>query len=91
MTKPFMTAVVTLCLLLAGCTGPETVAPWSPHGEPIDSVQVDDFTLTTSEGEPWNYAEEAANTTLAVAFLFTNCLDICPVVTHNMKLSLIHI
>lgn len=85
MTKTLVTAAVTLCLLLAGCTGPETVASWAPHGEPIDSVQVDDFTLTTSEGTSWNYAAEAANTTLAVAFLFTNCLDICPVVTHNMK------
>ena len=43
------------------------------------------FTLTTSEGTSWTYSEEAANTTLAIAFLFTNCLDICPIVTHNMK------
>ena len=85
MTKSLMTVAVTLCLLLAGCTGPDIAAPWAPHGDPIDSVQVNDFTLTTSEGEPWNYAEQATNTTLVVAFLFTNCLDICPVVTHNMK------
>lgn len=85
MTRACLAVAVTFCLVLTGCTGPDIAAPWTPHGDPIDSVLVNDFTLTTSEGEPWNYAEEAANTTLVVAFLFTNCLDICPVVTHNMK------
>ena len=51
----------------------------------LDSIKVVDFTLTASENEPWNYSEEATNTTLVVAFLFTNCIDICPIVTHNMK------
>ena len=72
-------------LLLAGCTSPGELDRWTPHGEAIESVRVQDFTLTTSEGTPWTYSEEAANTTLAIAFLFTNCIDICPIVTHNMK------
>ncbi len=72
-------------LLLAGCTSPGELDRWTPHGEVIDSVRVQDFTLTTSEGTSWTYSEEAANTTLAIAFLFTNCIDICPIVTHNMK------
>ena len=83
--KHQLTAIALACtLLLAGCTSPESEA-WSPHGEAIDSVSVEDFTLLTSENTPWTYSEEAANTTLAVAFLFTNCLDICPVVTYNMN------
>ena len=72
-------------LLLAGCTSPGELDRWTPHGEAIESVRVQDFTLTTSEGIPWTYSEEATNTTLAIAFLFTNCIDICPIVTHNMK------
>ena len=71
-------------MLLAGCFSPEAVDRWSPHGEEIDYVRVSDFTLTSSEGESWTYSQEAANTTLAIAFLFTNCLDICPIVTYNM-------
>ena len=71
-------------LLLAGCTSPGDVERWTPHGEPLESVKVLDFTLTSSEGTNWTYSEEAANTTLVIAFLFTNCLDICPIVTHNM-------
>ncbi len=71
-------------LLLAGCVAPD--APrWEPNGEFIDSVKVSDFTLQTSEDTPWTYSENASNTTLAIAFLFTNCIDICPIVTHNMK------
>ena len=72
-------------LLLAGCTVPGESDNWTPHGEPLENVKVQDFTLTSSEGTAWTYSEEAANTTLAIAFLFTNCLDICPIVTHNMK------
>ncbi|MGB1499326.1 MAG: SCO family protein [Poseidonia sp.] len=72
-------------LLLAGCTVPGESDNWTPHGEPLENVKVQDFTLTSSEGTAWTYSEEATNTTLAIAFLFTNCLDICPIVTHNMK------
>ena len=71
-------------MLLAGCFSPGEVDRWSPHGEEIDYVRVNDFTLTSSEGESWTYSEEAVNTTLAIAFLFTNCIDICPIVTYNM-------
>jgi protein SCO1/2 len=72
-------------LFLAGCFSPADIDRWEPRGEAIESIKVQDFTLTTSEGTSWTYSEEAANTTLAIAFLFTNCLDICPIVTHNMK------
>lgn len=72
-------------LLLAGCTVPGESDNWTPHGEPLENVKVQDFTLTSSEGTAWTYSQEATNTTLAIAFLFTNCLDICPIVTHNMK------
>ena len=51
----------------------------------IDSVKVQDFTLTASEGTSWTYSEHGVNTTLVIAFLFTSCIDICPIVTHNMK------
>ena len=81
------TTVFLMCtsLLLAGCMSPGELDTWTPHGEPLEGVKVLDFTLTSSEGTDWTYSEEAANTTLAIAFLFTNCLDICPIVTHNMK------
>jgi len=72
-------------LVLAGCTVPGESDNWTPHGESLENVKVQDFTLTSSEGTSWTFSEEATNTTLAIAFLFTNCLDVCPIVTHNMK------
>lgn len=77
--------LIIVQLMLAGCTSPEQIAEWSPHGDKLERVKIQDFTLTSSENTSWTYSEQAANTTLVVAFLFTNCLDVCPVVTHNMK------
>jgi len=77
--------LVVATLFLSGCLGPQVEAEWTPHGDVLSGAVVSDFTLTSSENTSWTYSEEAANTTLVVAFLFTNCLDICPVVTHNMK------
>ena len=77
--------VLVFILLVAGCTTPAQEEVWNPHGDPLTNVKASDFTLLTSENESWTYSEQAANTTLVVAFLFTNCLDVCPVVTHNMR------
>jgi len=85
MKAPALAFSMTLLLSLAGCLGPEMTSAWEPHGDELDLVKVKDFTLTSSENETWTYSEEASNTTLVVAFLFTNCPDICPIVTHNMK------
>ena len=84
MRTPILSLLMCASMLLAGCFSPGEVDRWPPHGEEIDYVRVNDFTLTSSEGESWTYSEEAANTTLAIAFLFTNCIDICPIVTYNM-------
>ena len=84
MRTPILSLLMCASMLLAGCFSPGEVDRWAPHGEEIDYVRVNDFTLTSSEGESWTYSEEAANTTLAIAFLFTNCIDICPIVTYNM-------
>lgn len=86
MQRSVNAALMTFLLLLAGCTSSEGLGvQWQPNGEAIDSVPVNDFTLLTSENTTWTFSEHAANTTTVVAFLFTNCLDICPVVTYNMK------
>ena len=85
MKNTILTLLLCLILLLAGCTSPDQVSEWDPNGVIIEAEFVNDFTLTTSENTPWTFSEEAQNTTVVVAFLFTNCIDICPIVTHNMK------
>ena len=82
---PRFFSLLICTLFLAGCLSPAEIDRWTPKGEMIDSVKVQDFTLTASEGTSWTYSEHGVNTTLVIAFLFTNCIDICPIVTHNMK------
>ena len=68
--KVAMAALLSLTLLSAGCTGVESVTPFF-HGEDITpSIAVEDFTLIDSMGQD---------------FLFTNCIDICPIVTENLR------
>ena len=76
MLRKITALLMCTLLLFAGCTSPGDVERWTPHGESLGSVKVKDFTLTSSEGTDWTYSEEGANTTLVIAFLFTNCLDI---------------
>lgn len=83
--SPRFFSLLICTLFLAGCLSPAEIDRWTPKGEMIDSVKVQDFTLTASEGTSWTYSEHGVNTTLVIAFLFTNCIDICPIVTHNMK------
>ena len=85
MMPPRFFPLLICTLFLAGCFSPAEIDRWTPKGEMIDSVKVQDFTLTASEGTSWTYSEHGVNTTLVIAFLFTNCIDICPIVTHNMK------
>jgi len=79
--------IIPLCsfMLVAGCVTPPVLDEWAPNGVAIDSIAVNDFTLQTSENETWNWELETKDRVVAVAFLFTNCLDICPVVTYNMN------
>ena len=74
-------------LMLSGCFAPESFTTESPyHGEAIDPVvKVDNFTLFNATGEAWNFEEETEGKVVVIAFLFTNCIDICPIVTENLR------
>ena len=73
-----------MCLLLtSGCVGSDVVEN-EFHGEEIRPiVAVQDFTLVDNAGNDWNYAEQTDGKVVVVAFLFTNCIDSCPIVTEN--------
>ena len=77
----------TVSLLLSGCFAPESFVEEYPyHGEAIDPVvAVDDFTLNNATGDVWNFAEQTEGKVVVIAFLFTNCIDICPIVTENLR------
>ena len=78
---------LTLSLILSGCFAPESFTTESPyHGEDIEPVvKVDNFTLFNATGDEWNFIENTEGKVVVIAFLFTNCIDICPIVTENLR------
>ena len=67
----------------------ESIFEGSFHGDLIENgKKVNDFTLITNDNETYNFKQETAGKVTIIAFLFTNCYDICPIVTYN--LGMIH-
>ena len=80
-----MMSVLMAAMLFSGCLGSESI-PSKFNGEAIDpAIPVTDFSLLDSQGGEWNWAENSQGKVMVVVFLFTNCIDVCPVVTQNMK------
>ena len=87
MRKVVTALFFTASMMLSGCFAPEPFAPESPYyGEDIDpTMAVNDFTLSNATGALWNFEEQTEGKVVVIAFLFTNCLDICPIVTENLR------
>ena len=80
--------VLGLCLMffLPGCVESSEFSEQRFHGEIItNSAQISEFTLLTSDNTTYDFKEETSGKVTVIAFLFTNCYDICPVVTYNLR------
>lgn len=79
-----------LALLLGGCT-PAADQP-APAAEAVvfrggvlePSRPRPDFTLTTTAGEPFEFAKATSGTLTMLFFGYTNCPDVCPVHMANL-------
>jgi len=80
--------MMVLIIILPGCMTSDTEQESPFHGDFIDSRDVNDFDLITSDNQSYNFQQETENKVVIIAFLFTNCYDICPIVTYN--LGMIH-
>ena len=70
--------------MFTGCTS--SIPQSKFNGESIDpAILVTDFTLFGADGSEWNWKQNSEGKVMVVVFLFTNCLDVCPVVTQNLK------
>jgi cytochrome oxidase Cu insertion factor (SCO1/SenC/PrrC family) len=84
-SKQILAPLIASVLMLAGCTGIESEAS-KFYGEDITpKVLVEDFTLVNGDGEDWNFNNKTEDKIVIIAFLFTNCIDICPIVTENLR------
>ena len=80
--------MMALIIILPGCMTSDSEQENPFHGDFIDSRDVNDFDLITSDNQSYNFQQETENKVVIIAFLFTNCYDICPIVTYN--LGMIH-
>ena len=86
MIKRALTVLMVLMFLLPGCVSSQDNTESIFHGELITSSnQISEFTLLTSDNATYDFKENTDGKVTVIAFLFTNCYDICPVVTYNLR------
>tara|TARA_Y100001935_G_C17214942_1_gene462085 strand:+ start:154 stop:795 length:642 start_codon:yes stop_codon:yes gene_type:complete len=72
--------------ILPGCINSENDTQSIFHGDIItDARPISDFTLLTSDNMSYDFKQQTEGKVTVIAFLFTNCYDICPVVTYNLR------
>jgi len=72
--------------ILPGCINSENDTEFIFHGDIItDARPISDFTLLTSDNMSYDFKQQTEGKVTVIAFLFTNCYDICPVVTYNLR------
>ena len=86
MKKGMITSIICLMFILPGCINSENEPENIFHGDIIsDPRPISDFTLLTSDNTSFDFKLETGGKVTVIAFLFTNCYDICPVVTYNLR------
>ena len=72
--------------ILPGCINSDDNTESIFHGDLISSnKEISDFNLLTSDNSSYNFKQNTEGKVTVIAFLFTNCYDICPVVTYNLR------
>jgi protein SCO1/2 len=83
MTRFVFTILVSISFLTAGCIGSDQEIDIF-YGEDINPyLPANDFTLIDENGENFTLYELEGDV-VVIAFLFTRCPDICPVVSANL-------
>ena len=86
MKKIIITLAMCMMFILPGCINSDNDAESIFHGDIIsDARPISDFTLLTSDNTSYDFKENTEGKVTVIAFLFTNCYDICPVVTYNLR------
>jgi len=81
--------VFVICVMMCtpGCFSSSSDDPESIfHGDLIiPAKEVINFDLLSSDNETYNFKNNTFGKITVIAFLFTNCYDICPIVTYNLR------
>ena len=83
--KGLFSIILTSLLILSGCTGSVDPQVHDFKGANIaPPVEFRTFELVDSNAEPYN-STDLEGQVLVIAFLFTNCPDICPIISSNLN------
>ena len=86
MRKSVLTLIISMMFILPGCINSGNQTENIYHGDIISNARpISDFTLLTSDNTSYDFKQETEGKVTVIAFLFTNCYDICPVVTYNLR------
>jgi len=86
MKKIIITITMCMMFILPGCINSDNDTESIFHGDIItDARPISDFTLLTSDNTRYDFKQNTEGKVTVIAFLFTNCYDICPVVTYNLR------
>ena len=86
MKKSVLTLIICMMFILPGCINSGSQTENIYHGDIISNARpISDFTLLTSDNTSYDFKQETEGKVTVIAFLFTNCYDICPVVTYNLR------
>ncbi|RPG73098.1 MAG: SCO family protein [Euryarchaeota archaeon TMED248] len=88
MNRSLIAVLLTIIMCTPGCMSTSDSEFYgSFHGDLIENGKTaDDFTLITNDNQTYNFKESTEGKVVIIAFLFTNCYDICPIVTHNLRI-----
>ena len=76
------TAAVMMALFLLLASIPSTSAY---NGHQLSRTEVLDFTLTDQNNENFTFSQSLSDVHV-VTFIFTECIDVCPVITQSLKM-----
>ncbi len=81
----FLSMMLAALVMSAGCMGGEPAETDVFHGKDIDPPQpITPFTLSDENGSEFSI-DAYEGRVVVVAFLFTRCPDICPIVSENLR------
>lgn len=80
--------LVLLVLLAAGCERAATAVRSYRGAELVPAMAKEPFTLTTTAGEPYVFAERTRGRLALLFFGYTHCPDVCPVHMTNIAAAL---
>jgi len=82
--RKLVTLLVIISFAFSGCTGAEEIGVTYNGTEYRNPVEVPNFSLTDQDGNQVNLSDFQGNV-VVVAFIFTNCPDVCPAIEHTLN------